>query len=306
MNFSINSKFKVWISIMVAVLVVGFTILGIFGFNQTVDYKPSYEVVVSIDTQLDEKITPAKLGETSRNYLFNKGFEAVDYATEIVDGPVGKYSIIYKFDKDINISVNEMKTYIQSKSVGAEAVIEVEYNNDVQSLNFNKTVGIIIAGVLATLAIFVYLVFIEKIASAVSVVCAAALSSLMFVAILGGARIPAQPFGAYACIGSFALSMILGVGMVNRFKEEIRLNDVENNKTKLSFVQIADKAARASLLRFAFVLAGIIVVSAVMIALGSAYVKFLGIQFIVAGLCAVFSSFVGIPLLWPVLKNLKK
>ena len=101
--------------------------------------------------------------------------------------------------------------------------------------------------------------------------------------------------------------MMLGAGLVNRFKEEIRLNDsVESSKDKLSFVQIADKAANASLLRFAFVLAGIIVVSAVMIAMGSAYVKFLGIQLLVAGACAVFSALVGIPLLWPVLKNLKK
>ena len=96
MNFSVNSKFKIWISIIIAVIVLGFTVLGIFGFNQTVDYKPSYEVVVSMDTQLDDKLTTAKLSERAQSYLEAKGLDAVDYATEVIDGPVGKYTIIYK------------------------------------------------------------------------------------------------------------------------------------------------------------------------------------------------------------------
>lgn len=304
MNFSVNSKFKIWISIIIAVIVVGFTLLGVFGFNQTVDNKGSYEVVVSMDTQLDDKLTTAKLSERAEAYLENKGLNAVDYATEIIDGPVGKYSIIYKFDNAINVNTAEMKAFVQGDAV---AVVEVEYNDSVESLKYNKALSVIIAAAIATVAIFIYLVFMEKVASAVSVICSSVLSALLFIAVVGGARIPAQPFGAFACVGAFALAMMLGVGMVNRFKEEIRLNDsVESSKDKLSFVQIADRAANASLLRFAFVLAGIIVVSAVMVAIGSAYVKFLGIQLLVAGACAVFSTFVGIPLLWPVLKNLKK
>ena len=44
MKLNINSKYKLWIIITVSVLLVGFTLLAIFGFNQTPDYKTSKEV----------------------------------------------------------------------------------------------------------------------------------------------------------------------------------------------------------------------------------------------------------------------
>ena len=110
MKFSINSKYKIWITIMLAIVVLGFTVFGIFGFNQTIDYKNSHEAVVSMDTQLE--ITPEKLGETAQSYFDAKGISPVSYATQEIDGPIGKYSIIYKFDKDVNLNTTEMEQYV--------------------------------------------------------------------------------------------------------------------------------------------------------------------------------------------------
>ena len=59
MKFSINGKYKIWVVLTIAVLLIVFTLFGIFGFNQTVDYKDSFEAVVSMDTQLE--VAPEKL-----------------------------------------------------------------------------------------------------------------------------------------------------------------------------------------------------------------------------------------------------
>lgn len=305
MKFSINSMYKIWITIMLAIVVLGFTVFGIFGFNQTIDYKNSHEAVVSMDTQLE--ITPEKLGETAQAYFDAKGISPVSYATQEIDGPIGKYSIIYKFDKDVNLNTTEMEQYVTAKVGSQSIVITVDYNDNVSAFSNSQVGWIVLALGLTALAMFIYLFFMEKLASALSVLCSSVFASIMFIALLAGCRVPAYPFAGLACATAFVLATILGSGMVNRFKEEIRINDtIEQSKDRLTFVEIADKSACASLLRFIFAFAGVVLVSAIMIALGGAYVKFLGIQFLIAGVSAVFSSFIGIPLLWPILKKIKK
>lgn len=307
MKLNVNSKYKLWIIITVAVLVVGFALLAIFGFNQTVDYKDSYEIVVSCNSQYE--VATDDLRQSAQKYLDNKGLVTADFATEEIDGPIGKTSIIFKFDKDVNVDKADMQTFI-STDLGVDGnqmvVITVEYNS-VHSY-FDNAVGfIVLALALGGLASFIYLLFAEKLASAVATICSAVASAVLFIALMGLTRIPAQPFAPAVCAFAFAFSAFLSTGLVNRFKEELRLNDsVESSKDKLSYTQLADKSANASLLRYAFALGAIILLSLIFIIFGSVYLKFLGLQLIVAGLSAVFSSLIGVPLLWPVLKNCKK
>ena len=47
MKCTLLKKIKIFFVVALALIVVGFTMFGIFGFNQTVDYKPSYEVQAS-------------------------------------------------------------------------------------------------------------------------------------------------------------------------------------------------------------------------------------------------------------------
>ena len=307
MKFSINSKYKLWIIITVAILVVGFTLLAIFNFNQTVDFKDSYQVVISSNSQLE--VPNQEIKQSAEKYFAQKGIVAVDYATEDIDGPIGKNAVIFKFDKDVNLDKADMKTFIETELdvVGDQMiVINVEYNN-VHNY-YNSGVGyIVLALAIGGLASFIYLLFAEKMAGAVSVISSAVLSSLLFIALLAITRIPAQPFAPAVCALTFALSMFLSTGFVNRFKEEVRLNDaVESSKDKLSYVQIADKSATDSLYRYAFVGGALLVIALLFVVIGSVYLTFLGLQMIIATLSAVFSSLIGVPLLWPVLKNVKK
>ena len=248
-----------------------------------------------------------KLEQTANAYFESKGAQYVTYATEKVDGPIGHYSLIYKFDSDIKLDTQAMQTYLTAQLGSESIVIKVDYNN-VANPYVNNNIGYVLLAVgISMLAIFVYMFFMEKVAGAVSVLASSVLSALLFIALLGATRIPANPFALATCLGSAMLSAILSAGLVNRFKEEIRLNKAKTtNADKLSYVEIADKSAMDSLLRFSFVAGAIVLASALMLIIGSAYIKFLGLQVLVAGVTAIFSSLVGVPLLWPVLKKIKK
>ena len=42
------NRFKLFLIVALSLLVVGMTLLGVFGFNQTVDYSDSYEILSSL------------------------------------------------------------------------------------------------------------------------------------------------------------------------------------------------------------------------------------------------------------------
>ena len=303
MKLKVNGKFKIWTVCIIAVLVLGLGLLGILGFNQTVDFKESYEVVVSMDTQLE--VETQKLHDYAEEYLDSKGIVAVDYATETVDGPIGGYSVIYKFDKNVHIDQADMLTFVKNKINIDQVVVTVDYNK--VSPYYSVPFGWIALGLgIATVVIFLYLLIVEKCASALSVMLSSLLSIVGYIAMLGIVRLPSQPFAPTMAVFAFALATFLSTGLVNRFKEEVRLNNsVTQSTDRLTFGQIADKVANASKLRFAFVFVALALISVLMVIIGATYVKFLGLHILVASLCGVFSSLIGVPLIWPQLKKVR-
>ena len=308
MKLNINSKYKLWIIITVSVLLVGFTLLAIFGFNQTPDYKTSKEVVVTMDNQYEA--TTEELEDLANKYFESVNVKTINYATKRLDGPVGKYTLIFKIDSDAVVDAEKMAEYINAKLQEADyqlVNVEVAFNDEVKPFHNSEIGWICLAVGLTVLAVFIYLFFMEKIASALSVIASSILASLLFVAIVAGTRIPAAPFVYAVSALVFGLTSFLSTGLVARFGEQIKANEgMESKKDKLSYLEIAEKGAKDSFFRYAFVLSSLLVASVVMLILGSVYIKFLGLQLIVAGVSAVFASLVGIPLLWPVLKNFKK
>ena len=65
------SKSMKWFTIVViAVLVIGMTLLGVFGLNDTVDFKESYEVQVSVDQTYDVRFDGTGSGRTNHQRIF--------------------------------------------------------------------------------------------------------------------------------------------------------------------------------------------------------------------------------------------
>ena len=82
MKNRLTVTFKVILTIVLSLIVVGITVASIFGFNNVVDYKDSYEVVVGINQKIDDKAETAK--NTAEKYFEAKGVTPVEYFTQKV------------------------------------------------------------------------------------------------------------------------------------------------------------------------------------------------------------------------------
>ena len=301
---SITSKKKLWIIITVAVLVVGFVFFAIFGLNKSVDFKDSYEVSISVDDYNIDNAT--KTQETVEKYFLDNGYKFVKDAEQLFDSSLG-YKLVYKFANDIEIDTFELKQIVSGLyDASYNMTVSVEYRDVVVSNQTYFGWALLALG-LALVASFIYVLIFEKGIGALTMALVSLVGSFLYFALVAITRIPTNNYFAFMLSSALVLGAVLSSGMVNRFREEIRLNDsVSNGSEKLSNPQIADKAALSSLLRFVFVFGALLIVSLVMIAFGAVTVKIIGLNLLVVAISSVFASFVGTPLIWSALKDCKK
>lgn len=291
-----TSKFKIFICIAIAVLLAGMAILGFFGLNNTVDFSKSYEITVGVDQNLNG--SASKVKQFAEDYMQEKGASFKKYSIQALDdGNV----YIYKFDKETGIEESELKEYLETKLNNDKVFIEVSVAEVVAKANV-QVLNIVLGLVISAIAIFAYLFFAEKIASALSVVCVGGIASLLFVALVALSRIPALPFFSVILAFTFVLSTIFASVIASRLKEESKSTANEG----LTDNEIADKVAEKSTKRFAFLFL-VIVVSAILFAvLGRGYFIYLALQILIADICSVFVAFFATPTLWTALKTQKK
>ena len=291
-----TSKFKIFICVAMVLLLAGMAILGFFGFNTTVDFNKSYEITVGVDQNVNNSAALTK--QYAEEYMAEKGASFKCYSVQSLDdGNV----YIYKFDKNTGIDETEFKTYLEGKLNNDKVFIEVAVSEVVAGTN-TQVLNLALALAIGAVAIFVYLLFVEKLASALSVVLAGCGASLLFVALTALSRIPALPFLG-ACIAlAFILSAIFASVITARLKEEVKNTANEN----LSEKEIADKAANKSILRIALLSIIVLVVAILFAALGRGYFIYLALQILIADVCSVCVAFFATPTLWTALKTQKK
>lgn len=294
---SVMGKIKVAIIITLIVLVAGMAILGVFGLNNTVDYKAGYELQVSVDQSIDEAKTILKT--SSDAFLSEKGIKSAKYAyQELDDGRV----LVYKFNKDVTNDVTGMKDYINSALDANEVAKGAEPKVVVNEVIGNKDgqIGWVILALGITLAVaFIYTLIMEKLASAVAVVCSAIISALTFVALTALTRIPiANFFGAFLGL-SFALALALSVATVNKYKQAIK----ESGKDKVSYRAIADKVGASDVKKYLLTLVAVLIAGVAVSAFFVPYMMIIGGQLAIAGIAAVFSAYFTTPLIWTAIKK---
>ncbi|MBR1968172.1 MAG: hypothetical protein IKA11_02105 [Clostridia bacterium] len=294
---SVMGKMKIAIIITLIVLVAGMAILGVFGLNNTVDYKAGYELQVSVDQSIDEAKTILKT--SSDAFLSEKGIKSAKYAyQELDDGRV----LVYKFNKDVTNDVTGMKDYINAALDANEVAKGAEPKVVVNEVIGNKDgqIGWIILALGITLAVaFIYTLIMEKLASAVAVVCSAIISALTFVALTALTRIPvANFFGAFLGL-SFALALALSVATVNKYKQAIK----ESGKDKVSYRAIADKVGASDVKKYLLTLVAVLIAGVAVSAFFVPYMMIIGGQLAIAGVAAVFSAYFTTPLIWTAIKK---
>lgn len=295
---SIMKKMKWFVISSLIILVVGMTLLGIFGLNEPIDYSDSYEINVSIT--IDDDSLKASMKETADKYFEEKGISVASFQTQ-EEG----MSLIYAFTQDQTAQVEGLKTLLESvlsqnPQMGNSKVSVV--SNYVGQGSLVQPLKILLAYGIAVVAIFVYMLIMNKLASAVAVICSSLASVVMFIAMLAITRIPGVPFVELSTMLAGVFGALLGVSTVSKYREELK-NTTAN---KFSVVEIADKTSKTELKKYAYVLVAILIAGVAVAAFFTRYMLIIGGQIILAGLVSVLCAYFITPLIWVAIKGKHK
>ena len=293
----VMNKMKWFIIAALSILVVGMTLFGIFGFNNTVDYRVSHEIQVSVDQNIDEAKTILK--SSSEKFFSDNKISIV--SSQIADEGA---TIYYKLNTDQTSKISALKTAIQTAldadtdtvGINAEAKISLTVKG-----GYLQTGSVLLALGIALVVIFLFVLIMEKLAGAVAVVASAAASTLIFVSLMAITRIPAVPFVEIMATFGGLLAAVLAISNVGRYKEEIK-----NSDTKYSVCDIVEKVAIKDAKRYLFVLIAVLVASVAVMVFFTPYMLVMGGQLAIAGISAIVCSYFITPLVWTAIKGRKE
>ena len=298
---NISSKFKIWLIVTLVLIVAGMTIFGIFGFNQAVDYKDSYEVSVSVGVNVND--ADKTIESASKDFFADKGLSVKEVAT-FNEGE----KFVFKFDslssEQIQAINTELKDTVQAKLTekGLGSLAVTVKTSQTHAYNYKAIGAVVLALAIGAVVVFVYYLFLEKLAGALTVLCSAIISGLIYVSLSALTRVAVDPLGGTFLALSIILGGVLAGGVVSRCKELAK--NVGNEKKPL--VEISDMATSSSMTRFLFLSILIVVFAIVLIAIGSMMVKFAGLSLIIASASALFTAIAWSGLFWAYFKGLSK
>ncbi len=296
MKSGIMNKIKWFVISCLIILVVGMTLLGVFGLNKPIDYSDSYEINVSI--AIDDDVLKQTMKETADKY-----FEENNIVVESTQIQEDGMSVIYKFTTDQTSKVQGLKqklnSVFQSKIEmlhGNEVNVE---SNQVGQGSIVQPLKILLAYGIAIASIFVYMLIMNKLASAVAVICSSVASVVLFIAMMAITRIPAVPFVEITAMLAGVLGALLSVSTVGRYREEIK-NTTSN---KFSVNEIADRVANSELKKYFYILVAVLIAGVAVLAFLTRYMLIIGGQILIAGLVSALSAYFITPLLWTAIKG---
>lgn len=296
MKSGVMNKIKWFIVALLVILVAGMTMLGIFGFNNTVDYSQSYEIKVSIDIDIDEAKDILKT--TTEDYFEEKGIKYVSYQFES-DG----MGIIYKLNTDYSAKLVTLEDDINTAlnaNANTNGVIAKMTSKILYEGKHLQVTKVLLAFGIGLVAIFVYLLFMNKLASAVAVIVSSVVSVIAFIALIALTRLPAFPFIEIMAVVSGVLGAILSVSTVSKYKEEIK-----NATEKVDVRNISDKVAKSELKKYLIALIVLAIAGVALIAFFLPYLMIMGGQIILAGVVSSTTAYFITPLIWSSIKGAK-
>lgn len=287
-------KTKWFIIATLVILVAGMTLFGIFGYNNTVDYaESSYELKVVLDQPLEDAETQLK--KSANDYFEQKGI-VVDSTQEVDEG----MGIIFKFTNDVEKKLSEMQAEIENDLTSTGVKVDVFEFSIVHGSSNIKITNALIALAVGLVAIFIYTVFMEKIASALAVCASFILSALVFTALVGLIRVPAAPLVEVSTVFAATLSAILSITMVGRFKEQVK-----NSEGKIDYARLSLGVMAIEKKKYVLSLVVILIASVALMALFISYTLYAGAQLLIAGVSAIGVSYFLTPLVWTAIKAKK-
>lgn len=291
---------KIFFIVALVLIVAGMTMLGIFNFNQSIDYKNSYEMQISVDQNVGTSVQTMK--SSAEKFFSDNGIAPVSYATQSMNDGA---AVIYKFNWDVSAKVADLKSAVQAALDADTSFTGVGVDVDFYVLGGNNAsqVGkVILALGIFAVVIFLYSLIVEKLAGATATIFSAILASVLFVSMVNLVRVPALPFVSVTTALSALLAAALSVATVNKYREQNKLSD-----GKASLTQIVDKVSKSALTLYVFACAALIVAAALFVGiLGWNSYLFLALQIVIAALCGTASAYFATPFIWLIVKQSKK
>lgn len=281
------AKTKLFIVVTLILLVAGMAVFGFLRFNNTVDYAKSYEVHIKLEQNIDtDKET---MIDSAEKFFADKDIKVVSSQKETA-------GIIYKLASE---QPNEKITELQEEINNAlNSTNKVTASINVVDANYNiQPLSIIIAYAVAVVALFIYMLIMNKLASAIAVAGSSILSVLLAIAIIALTRIPAAPYVQFMLLLAGVLSAVLSVITVGSYREQLK------GAEKYSVKQIAEKVAMADKKKYVFALVITLVSAIAVAAFMTPYMLVLGGQLAIVGLVSVAVAYFFTPLLWTAIKK---
>ncbi len=296
MKNGVMNKIKWFVVSILILLVAGMAVLGFVGFNNTLDYSNSYEINISLEIVNDE----AKdiVIETAEKFFEDKDVDFSSYQ-------ISKTGIVYKMNNNPTSKVADLKDALvdalDDDEMTRDNEVTVKVNKVYALGEFMIPVKILLAFGIAIVAIFIYMLIMNKLASAVAVICSSIVSVLTFIALLALVRIPALPFVEVGAMISGALGAVLAVSTVGKYREILK-----NTTQKMSSSEIANKASKTEAKKYLIAFIGVLAAGFALFAFFTPYLMIAGGQIMLAGLAATASAFFTTPMIWAAIKKTKK
>ena len=297
------SKFnKICIISLICILVIGAAMISFFGFNASAENVNGYALSVKAEENIGDA---AKIiAEKTDAYCVDKSIKPAK-ADSFDDG--GEYVLIFTEDVSESLSAADVKALIKEAFNGDELLknidVTVSYTETVNADYSLNALYLSIAAVISLAFVFVYTLFAEKLAGALSVLFSGGVSALAVIAAIGIARVPVDGFLLAAVAVAALLSSILSLVLVNRFGEELKLMNTDKPDTE----KIVEIGLKKGTLRIYLTSAFIAAFGVLLIAFGlTTAVKWAGLQIIVASIISVFVSVAFTGIIWTALKPRKK
>ncbi len=296
MKNGVMNKIKWFVVSILVLLVAGMAVLGFAGFNNTLDYADSYEINLTLEIVNDDAKDILK--DTADKFLDLKEVDNSTYQ-------ITKNGIVYKMTDDPTAKVVNLKdaliSALEANPNTADNEVTVKINKVSALGEFMQPGKVLLAFGIAIVAIFIYMLIMNKLASAVAVICSSLVSVLAFISLIAITRIQALPFFEISAALAGILGAILSVSTVSNYKKVLK-----NTTEKLSAKDVANKTSILEARKYLIALIGVLVAGFAVFAFFTPYLMIIGGQIMVAGVSATFSAFFTTPLLWTAIKKTKK
>lgn len=286
---------KLFAIITVALITVGFALFGVFGFNQDVNYKQSFELNVSLEENISDSASAMKTAADT--YLTECGVTHEEYAFQQAgDGRM----LIYKFEEDVSSSIDFTKmeekiekTVKDKTSIDLEATVKFF---EVTPNHYNQKLLVLAGVAIILVALFIYAIFIHKVSGAVSMLVATVISVLLYTALVGGTRTFAGEFIGVGMLLSATLAGAYVSAIVSHANDALK--NVGNDKR--SYFELADDATK-KISKYALAITAVTVLAGVAIAVLINVSS--GVQLIITGIASAFTAIAFGGFMWAVVKG---